>query len=268
MSDLGTACVNEVGGDIDGHTPARAVCFDLYGTLVNIWTDESDPGVYAAMAQFLAYVGVGITDEEFLYQYRSRVRAKLEQSPEKHAEVDVGGVFRDLVVAYAVPGASSGLLPDGQPLDSDTVARAAAGLFRSLTRRSFSVFPSVYWALGHLQPRYRLGLISNAQRVFTEPELEIADLARFFSVRVLSSQVGVKKPDARIFSAALQALGVEPTEAVYVGDNPENDLVGARNAGMRCIMFGMDSIEYDGLRPDACFRSYADLPALLDRVWG
>lgn len=48
----------------------------------------------------------------------------------------------------------------------------------------------------------------------------------------------------------------------------KDDLVGARNTGMRCIIFGADGIEYDGLRPDACFRNHGDLPALLDRLWG
>jgi putative hydrolase of the HAD superfamily len=270
VSELGAAHVNDSGAASARTTPAsvNAVLFDLYGTLINIRTDENDPGVYVAMAQFLEYVGVRITPEELLHQYRSRVRARLEGSPEKHAEVDVTGVFRDLIVAYGVPGASSSLLPAGRFLDPDTLAAAVSGLFRSLTRRSFGVFLGVEWALAHLQPRYRLALVSNAQRVFAESELVTTGLDRFFPVRVLSAVVGIKKPDSRIFSAALHALGVEPADAVYVGDNPKDDLVGARNAGMRCIIFGADGIEYDGLHPDACFRNHGDLPALLDRLWG
>lgn len=163
---------------------------------------------------------------------------------------------------------SSGLLPAGRSLNPDTLAAAVSGLFRSLTRRSFGVFPGVDWALAHLQPRYRLALVSNAQRVLAESELAATGLDRFFPVRVLSAVVGIKKPDSRIFSAALHALGGEPAGAVYVGDNPKDDLVGARSAGMRCIIFGADGIEYDGLRPDACFRNHGDLPALLDRLWG
>jgi putative hydrolase of the HAD superfamily len=242
-----------------------AVFFDLYGTLIDIRTDEEDPGVYATLSQYLAYLHVNISPAELEQQYRSRVRACRAQSMERYPEVDVHQIFSDLWSTYAPPEAPDlKLLADGRPMDPDSGALAMAVLFRTLTRRSFGVFPDVHDVLEKLRAKYQLGLISDAQWVFTDPELDMADLARFFPVRILSSRVGVKKPDPKIFAEALAALGVTAEDAVYVGDNPERDLVGARAAGMRCILYGPAGVDYNGLRPDACFERYSDLEPLLD----
>jgi len=248
----------------------RTVFFDLYGTLVDIRTDEDDPWVYATLAQSLAYFGVAISPEELQREYRGRVRACLDRSPERFPEVDVHVVFGDILREYRRgrdPGGASGP-PGALPRDDAAEALAAAVFFRSLSRRQFSAFTGVHPVLERLRTKYRLGLISDAQWAFTEPELEMADLARFFPVRILSSRVGVKKPDLRLFTQAMTSLGVGPESCLYVGDNPPRDLVGARNAGMRCVLFRGRDASYNGLRPDACFDAYANLEAIVDRLFG
>jgi putative hydrolase of the HAD superfamily len=83
----------------------------------------------------------------------------------------------------------------------------------------------------------RLGVVSNSDgRV--EEALEAAGLRQLFDVVVDSALVGVEKPDPRIFHAALDALGVAPEEALYVGDLYEVDVVGARAAGMEAVLLG------------------------------
>jgi putative hydrolase of the HAD superfamily len=82
---------------------------------------------------------------------------------------------------------------------------------------------------------YRLGVVSNADgRV--ETFLEDAGLRSHFELVIDSGTVGVEKPDPRIFRMALERMGIEPHEAVYVGDIYEIDVVGARAAGMRAIL--------------------------------
>ena len=247
--------------------PVSAVFFDLYGTLIDIRTDEEDPGVYATLSQYLAYLRVNISPADLEQQYRSRLRASRAHSTERYPEVDVHQVFSDLASTYSPPiAAHPERLANGRPMDPPSVALAIAVLFRTLTRRSFGVFPGVHEVLEKLRAKYQLGLISDAQWVFADPEIDMADLARFFPVRILSSRVGVRKPDTRIFAEALGAAGVGPEDAVYVGDNPERDLVGARAAGMRCVLFGPAGVDCNGLRPDACFERYADLEPLLDAM--
>ena len=68
--------------------------------------------------------------------------------------------------------------------------------------------------------------------------LEGLDLAAFFDVVVLPASVGAAKPDARIFQVALERLAKHAAETVYVGDDREHDLEGARAAGLRAIDAG------------------------------
>ncbi len=232
-----------------------AVFFDLYGTLIDIRTDEEDPGVYTTLSEFLAYSRVVIAPADLAREYRDRVRAHLARSDEPFPEVDVLAVFREIVTEYGRPRSDGG--PD---------PAHAARLFRTLTRRRFAAFPGVHEVLARLRRKYRLGLISDAQWIFTEAELEMAELDEFFSVTVLSSRVGVKKPDVRPFAAAMRALGATPGASVYVGDNPWRDLVGARRAGMRCVIFRGRNAAYNKLVPDACFDAYAELEPILDRL--
>ncbi|HKV43671.1 MAG TPA: HAD family hydrolase [bacterium] len=241
-----------------------AVFFDLYGTLIDIRTDEEDPSVYAVLAQYLGYFQVAIGAEVLREEYQRRVRAYLERGAEPFPEVDVFEVFHDILAAHRAERGTPRSGAGGGAADDTSLVRTTAILFRSLTRRHFAVFPDVHPVLARLQTKYRLGLISDAQWVFTEPELEMTDLGRFFPVRILSSRIGVKKPDPRMFAAATRALGVIPQTAVYIGDNPPRDLVGARNAGMKCLLFRGGEVEYNGLKPEASFQSYADLEALLD----
>lgn len=233
----------------------RAVFFDLYGTLIDIRTDEDDPGVYDTLSQFLAYRRVGIPPADLAREYRDRVRAHLARSGERFPEVDVSAVFREIVEEHRRPQS------DGGPDPAD-----AARLFRALSRRRFAPFPGVHEVLARLRSKHRLGLISDAQWVFTEPELEMAQLDGFFSVVVLSSWIGVKKPDARPFAVAMRALGATPEGSVYIGDNPSRDLVGARNAGMRCVIFRGRDLVYPMGAPDACFDNYVELEPILDRL--
>lgn len=103
-----------------------------------------------------------------------------------------------------------------------------------------------------------LGLISNFEE-WLERLLETLDVTRFFPVRVISGLEGVEKPDPEIFRIALDRVGVEPEESVYVGDNVDFDVEPAAEVGMLPVL-----IDRRGRYPDAdCIRitSLEDLPA-------
>ena len=81
----------------------------------------------------------------------------------------------------------------------------------------------------------KLGVVSNSDgRV--EEALEVAGLRPYFDVVMDSTLAGVEKPDPAIFVSALEALGVEPAAALYVGDLYEVDVLGARAAGMDAVL--------------------------------
>ena len=91
-------------------------------------------------------------------------------------------------------------------------------------------------ALQRLQAaKFRLGVVSNSEGRVGEA-LEAAGLRQYFDVIVDSGLVGIEKPNPRIFDIALQELGVEPDEAIYVGDLYDIDVLGARAAGIEGVL--------------------------------
>jgi putative hydrolase of the HAD superfamily len=70
--------------------------------------------------------------------------------------------------------------------------------------------------------------------------LERCGLARLLDGTVTSAEVGAPKPDPMIFAAALKLAGCAPEEAVHVGDTPEEDVSGARDAGIRPLLIDRD----------------------------
>lgn len=104
----------------------------------------------------------------------------------------------------------------------------------------------------------RLGIVSNSDgRV--EQALTIAGLRDYFEVVVDSALVGVEKPNPVIFQTALDALGVSPEEALYIGDLYEVDVLGARAAGIEAVL--LTSTE---ARPTHPCRTAASIDQLVD----
>ena len=117
--------------------------------------------------------------------------------------------------------------------------------------------PATGGALARLRDAgFRLGVVSNSDGRVAHA-LAAAGLAQHFDVVVDSRIAGVEKPDPRIFLLALDQLGVEPAEALYVGDVYEVDVVGARNAGLAAALVGVT--DADGVPGVLCVRSVADL---------
>jgi putative hydrolase of the HAD superfamily len=103
-------------------------------------------------------------------------------------------------------------------------------------RRSVVPRPGAVETLRELRRRGLLvGLITvcteDVERVW--PESEFAGL---FDAEVFSSQVGLSKPDPRIYLLCAELLGVEPGEAVFVGDGANDELAGAQRVGMRALL--------------------------------
>ena len=81
----------------------------------------------------------------------------------------------------------------------------------------------------------RVGLITVCTED-VETLWEQSELAGLFDAEIFSSRVGMSKPDPRIYLACCDALGVEPHEAVFVGDGANDELDGARRVGMEAIL--------------------------------
>ena len=232
----------------------KAIFFDLYGTLIDILTDENDPWVYSTLSRYLSYRDIKIEPKELKKTYFEDIQSQLKQSNESYPEVDVYKIFSNIMHRYG-----NKTYPKSAIVDT-------AVLFRSLTMRRFEVFRGVYEVLASLLEKYELALVSDAQWVFTEPEMAMLGLTPFFKFRILSSRFGFKKPDVRLFDMAMKKLMMKPEESVYIGDNPPKDLVGAKKAGMEFILFRSEYKPNNDFQPDRHFNDYSELPKIMEEM--
>ncbi len=232
----------------------KAIFFDLYGTLIDIKTDEQDMGIYEILSNYLQYHLVKIGAEELKEMYFGEIEQQFRKSRENYPEVDVYKIFSIIMNKY------------GNRWYPKSVIVDTAMLFRSLAIREFGLFPHLFENLMKVNGQYKTAIISDAQWVFSEPEMEMLGLDRFFQHKILSSHYGYKKPDVRLFQTTMKKLRVKPEEAIYIGDNLRKDLVGAKKAGMRFIYFGPEMQEYNGFRPDGVFGDYSELEKVIGEI--
>jgi putative hydrolase of the HAD superfamily len=129
------------------------------------------------------------------------------------------------------------LLPDYPPEKIAPLAGRLTRLWRDKDGRRIPP-PDVKPAIQELYRRgYILGILANTITETEIPDwLEQDHLTQYFSTVVLSSKIGIKKPNPEIYWEAARRVGVEPAQCVYVGDNPKRDVVGTRHAGFAMII--------------------------------
>jgi putative hydrolase of the HAD superfamily len=114
----------------------------------------------------------------------------------------------------------------------------------------------------------KLGVITNGPIHPQTIKFEALQMVAHFhpDLFVTSEHAACFKPDAAIFRYALERAGVEPHEAVHVGDSLEADVAGALGAGMRAVWFNAKAeAPVDGIVPDATVTSYAELAVVLEK---
>ena len=226
--------------------PVQAVLFDVNGTLVDIITDEQHDRVYRAIGHLLAYSGIHASPGHVRDTYFATVDDLLEQSPEEYPEFDAVAVWHAVIDRLATAYTRS--LP-GDRLEQLPLFLAQA--HRGLARRRLRRFPRVRGVLNELRSRYRLGVVTDAQRAYARPELDELGLLDYFDPIVVSGELGFRKPDKRMFATALDVLAVDPGHAVYVGNDIFRDIHGARQAGLSTVLYAPDG-ERDTGREGAC----------------
>ena len=86
-----------------------------------------------------------------------------------------------------------------------------------------------------LKPNYRIGIVTNNRTTEQEEKLAFLGMTDLVDALITSEEVGVPKPDARIFEVAMRYLGARPEETVLVGDNWRTDVLGALAVGIRPV---------------------------------
>jgi putative hydrolase of the HAD superfamily len=131
-------------------------------------------------------------------------------------------------------------------------------------RARYKPYPDVKPCLDSLKDNYRLGLVTNGPGDLQHQKIDRGGLKGCFGAAVISREVGVKKPDQRIFAIALDRLGVTASDSVFIGDMPKTDIIGARAAGLKAIWLNRDNVPRpDSIVPDRTIRSLSELPDAL-----
>lgn len=153
--------------------------------------------------------------------------------------------------------------------DRGRLAQAAARHWRYGVGDLYS---DVLPAIQALSRRYRLGVVAN-QRSLVREALTRDGIAAHIDVWAISDDVGVEKPDPRIFQHALNAAGIEARDAVHAGNRLDTDIRGARGVGLRTIWVlrgeappAPTSAQRD--EPDAVIENLAQLPDVVAALDG
>ena len=246
-------------------TKIRALLFDVNGTLVDIETDECMEEAYRAVSHFLTYQGIRVRRGDVRGLYFQIMKEQFAATTEKYPEFDVVAVWRELLRRYATDYTRSLAAEKLQHMPL-----FLAEMHRGITRKRLLAFPQTQEILAQLKTRFSLAVVSDAQSAFAVPELHRAGLADYFSPIVISGDYGFRKPDPRLFQAALNKLGIAPDEAIFVGNDRFRDILGARQVGMKTILFcpNGNAGGPPEMEPDYLLYHYADLPRAIEFLGG
>ena len=201
--------------------------FDLYGTLIDIRTDESMPSLWRRMALLLSLQGALYVPEELRKAYHAALGAEIDRLAAAHPSLPREHIEPDILPVFDTLYAQKGVTATAERLKDTAV------FFRTLSLRHLRLYPDAAVVLRTLRVRGKgVYLLSNAQAAFTMPELVKLGLASLFDGIVLSSDAGVKKPDQAIFEHILSKYGLRPETCLMIGNDAAADMQGAATVGM------------------------------------
>ncbi len=113
---------------------------------------------------------------------------------------------------------------------------------------------------------YKLGCITNGVSSLQNIKLDTAGIRDMFDVVVVSGDIGIYKPDRRIFDEAIRRAGVKNEEALFVGDHPVNDIEGALSADMQVVRMNYGDFKGKGLGKAGVTAEIEKITDLLDLI--
>lgn len=200
--------------------------FDLYGTLVDIHTEENEL-VWEKTALFFGFHGAHYDAHSLRSAFDAAMRmreAKAGQSYECFPDIPFEQVMTEL---FRTAGVTH---------EAELLGFNAAQLFRISSIEYIRIYPGVIQALELLRRQgLRLWLLSNAQAVFTAYELRLLGLCGQFNSVLLSSDFGCRKPDQRFYQALTEQHHLDPSNCLMIGNDRQTDIAGAIAAGMSTL---------------------------------
>jgi putative hydrolase of the HAD superfamily len=203
----------------------KAVIFDLFGTLIDNFSNQSNQQILTEMALVLS---LPVDDFIKLWKDSFDLRATGILST---CQANIEYVSKKI----------------GKPIRSRAVNEATRMRFK-FTERSIMPRPYCVEVLSNLKEAgYKTGLISDCSLEI--PALwQYTPISKLIDVPIFSCMAGVKKPDPRIYGMVLDKLGLEARDCLYIGDGSSNELSGAKEVGMYPVLihvpYETDAVTY------------------------
>lgn len=209
--------------------------FDLYGTLVDIRTWEDDETLWKKLSLFFGYYDANYAPQELQKAYRNLVQEKeqsLKSKLEKDAkyaheaspEIKLDDVFRDLYLNKDVIPTQELVIHTGQ-------------FFRILSTEYVRLYEGTEEMLAILKEQgKKVYLLSNAQRMFTEYEMHVLGIAKYFDGILISSDYQTKKPDKRFFDILIEKYDLDAQKTLFIGNDSRTDIAGAKQVDLTPFM--------------------------------
>jgi putative hydrolase of the HAD superfamily len=203
----------------------KGILFDLYGTLIDIDTDESLEEIYRGIAHYLTYHGGYLHRWEVRDRYYEIMKQQKEERGEEYPEIDVEAIWNSFLGQEGI----------GAPLARRELALILAQLYRAISRKRLQLYPDVKRVLDELRVTYRMALVSDAQPCYALPEMKAVGLEGYFDPIIISAYYGFRKPDTRLIKKALDTMKLGPAEVICVGNDMYRDIFGASQLGIKAI---------------------------------
>lgn len=215
--------------------------FDLYGTLVDIHTEETDL-VWEKTAFYFGFYGANYTGPGLKSAFEAALRrreAVAGQSYECFPDIPFEEVMAEL------------FREKGITENTDTLGINAAQLFRISSLDYIKLYPHALEALARLRKAgYHLWLLSNAQAIFTAYELRLLGLGDQLDGIYLSSDYQCRKPDLRFYQALISDRKLDVSKTLMIGNDRQTDIAGAKAAGMATLYMHTDLTPRDQAEAD------------------
>lgn len=223
--------------------------FDLYGTLIDIETDEESSSFWSQMCEYYNDFGTQYKPDELKARYHQYCEEETQASKEALPEIKLERVFLRL-------------LEEGGgycPIDPYDWSLICARYFRAVSRKKLVTYKDTIPLLKLLQEKHRVYLLSNAQTCFTLDEMLKCKITPYFDGIYISSDYGVKKPAKKFMDILLQSEHLKVEESIMIGNDLTSDIAVAAKVGMKSIF--INSYHHDVAtleKQAACLRDYHD----------
>ena len=201
--------------------------FDLYGTLIDINTNEWSMPLWKKMAEFYGFYEAFYTPKELKEAFFEQCKLKEEKLQKKtgfdYPEIEIQKVFKKLFKMKGVK------------VDMKT-CEVACKFFRIMSTKYIKLYDGVLEFLDDLKKNgKKVYLLSNAQQVFTEDEMRLMGIYDKFDGIVFSSDERCRKPSESFFNIVLERYNLKKEESIMIGNDPTSDIFGAHNVGLASL---------------------------------